>query len=91
MSASGRTRKWGIRRGDLVEAISGEDAESGKTGKVLRVFPAKGWALVEGFNYIKKHVKKNPDNPRGAIVQKESPMPMSKLKLHSRPETPQKA
>lgn len=73
--------KLHIKRGDLVMAISGEDADGKKTGKVLQVFPKTGRALVEGFHYVKKHLRKSQDNPQGGIVEKESSVHVSNLKL----------
>ena len=71
-----------LKRGDVVIAISGEDAVGNKTGKILQVFPETQRALVEGFNYVKKHLRKSQDNPKGGIVEKEAPMHISNLKLH---------
>ena len=69
--------KMHVRRGDVVKAISGSD--SGKTGKVLAVYPAKGRALVEGLNLVTKHLRKSQDNPNGKIVEKEAPIAVSNL------------
>ena len=69
--------KMHVRRGDVVKAISGSD--SGKTGKVLAVYPKKGRALVEGFNLVTKHLRKSQDNPNGKIVEKEAPIAVSNL------------
>ena len=76
--------KLHVRRGDIVRAISGEDADGKKTGKVLKVYPKKGRALVEGFNFVKKHMRKSQDNPSGGIVTKEAPMALSKLAVVTR-------
>ena len=73
-----------VRRGDVVRAISGEDAAGQKTGKVLKLYPKKGRALVEGFNFVKKHMRKSQDNPSGGIVSKEAPMAVSKLAVVTR-------
>lgn len=70
-----------IRRGDTVVARSGRNAVAGKTGKVLTVLPERGLAIVEGFNLVKKAIRKSQDNPRGGISEKEQPMPLSKLSL----------
>ena len=75
--------KVSVKRGDIVVAISGEDAAAGKTGKILQVFPETQRALVEGFNYVKKHLRKSQDNPKGGIVEKEAPVHVSNLKLHT--------
>ncbi len=44
-----------IKKGDQVKILSGKDR--GKTGKVLRAFPAESKILVEGVNIVKKHRK----------------------------------
>ena len=71
--------KLHVRRGDVVRAISGEDAAGKKTGKVLKMYPKTGRVLVEGFNFVKKHMRKSQDNPSGGIVSKEAPLAASKL------------
>lgn len=76
-----KQKKLHVRRGDIVMAIAGEDADGKKTGKVLQVFPNTGRAIVEGFRYVKKHLRKSQDNPQGGIVEKESPIHVSNLKL----------
>ncbi len=70
-----------FKKGDVVMAISGEDAAGGKTGKVLQVMPETGRVVVEGFNFVKKHMRKSQDNPQGAIVEKEAPIHASNLRL----------
>jgi large subunit ribosomal protein L24 len=74
-----KKQKMHVRRGDIVRAISGADAASGKTGKVLKAYPKTGRVLVEGFNFVKKHLRKSQDNPSGGIVTREAPMAASKL------------
>lgn len=87
---SAKTRvKLHVKRGDIVVAISGEDASAEKTGKVLRVSPETQRAIVEGFHYVKKHLRKSQDNPKGGIVEKEAPVHISNLRLHT--ETEQKS
>ena len=76
--------KMHVRRGDIVRAISGEDADGKKTGKVLKVYPKTGRALVEGFNFVKKHMRKSQDNPNGGIVSKEAALATSKLVVVTR-------
>jgi large subunit ribosomal protein L24 len=67
-----------IKKNDLVYVLSGDDYD--KTGKVLKVFPGKERAIVEGVNYIHKHTKPNPQkNVKGGILPKESPIHISKL------------
>lgn len=70
-----------IRRGDTVVARSGRNATAGKVGKVLTVMPTSRLAVVEGFNLVKKAMRKTQDNPNGGISEKEQPLPMSRLAL----------
>jgi len=70
-----------IKKGDVVVAIAGDDAAGGKTGKVLRVMPEKGRAIVEGLNFVKKHMRKSQDNPEGGIIEKEGSIAISNLKV----------
>ena len=71
--------KLHIRKGDMVEVISGVDA--GKRGRVLKVLPQKDRALVEGVNFIKRHTKPSTKNQQGGIIEKESPLHAAKLML----------
>lgn len=73
-----------VKKGDLVVVISGK--YRGKRGKVLRVLPEKGRIIVEGVNLVKRHMKPSPKNPQGGIVEKEAPIPASKVMLVD-PET----
>lgn len=68
-----------IKRNDIVAAITGDDAAGGKTGKVLKVMPEKGRAIVEGLNMVKKHMRKTQQNPEGGIVEKEGSIAISNL------------
>ena len=47
--------KIGFKKGDKVLIIIGED--KGKKGKIVRIFPKKMQAIVEGVNFLKKHSK----------------------------------
>lgn len=70
-----------IKKGDVVVAIAGDDAAGGKSGKVLRVIPETGRAIVEGLNFVKKHMRKTQDNPEGGIIEKEGPIAVSNLRI----------
>ena len=76
-----------IKKGDLVLAIAGEDASRGKPGKVLQVLPKQQRAIVEGYNLVKKHMRKTQDNPQGGIAEKEAPIHVSNL-IKFKGETP---
>lgn len=68
-----------IRKNDIVKVISGE--LKGKTGKVLIVFPKKDTVIVEGVNFIKRHMRRSQKNPQGGIVEKEAPIHISNVVL----------
>jgi len=66
-----------IKKGDTVAVLSG--VEKGKTGKVLRVFPKTGLALVEGVGMRKKHERARGEGKKGQIVDKHLPICASKV------------
>ncbi len=66
-----------IKKNDTVVVIAGK--ERGKSGKVLRVIPSAGRAVVESLNMVKRHSKATgPQSPSG-IVEKEAPIHLSNL------------
>ena len=67
-----------IKKGDMVQAIAGDD--KGKSGKVLQVLSGGNRALVEGLNFVKKHMRKTQDHPQGGVFEKEAPIHISNLK-----------
>jgi large subunit ribosomal protein L24 len=69
-----------IKKNDIVKILAGRD--SGKTGKVLTVFPKKLKALVQGINMVKKHSRgKSSDQQQGGIIHKESSVDISNLMM----------
>jgi large subunit ribosomal protein L24 len=66
----------------MVIAICGEDAAPNKTGKVLKILRAQQRAVVEGFNLVKRHMRKSQDNPQGGVVEKEAPIAISNLRMY---------
>jgi len=69
-----------VKKGDTVLVTSGKDR--GKRGKVLRVSPTKGTAVVERVNTQKKHTRPNPQkNIKGGILERESGIRMSNLQV----------
>lgn len=66
-----------IIKSDKVFVISGEDR--GKEGVVLKVEPSANRAIVEGINFVKRHMKPTQKNPQGGIVEKEAPVNFSNL------------
>lgn len=70
--------KANIKKNDEVVVISGKDR--GKKGKVLRVLPTKGTAIVERVNFARKHQRPNPQkNVKGGILEREAPIRLSNL------------
>ena len=67
-----------IKKGDTVKVLAGDDR--GKSGRILEVIPETGCALVEGLNFVKKHVRRSQDNPQGGVFEKEAPIHLSNLK-----------
>tara|TARA_B100000282_G_scaffold270001_1_gene223745 strand:- start:96 stop:317 length:222 start_codon:yes stop_codon:yes gene_type:complete len=68
-----------IKKGDEVVVIAGD--HKGSKGKILQVFRAQNRVIVEGVNLIKKHERKSQDNPEGSIVERESSIHYSNVKL----------
>ena len=71
--------KLHVKKDDMVKIIAGK--EKGKTGKVLRVFPAKGRVVVESLNVIKRHTRPSQLNPEGGIVEREAALSISNVML----------
>ena len=70
-----------VKRNDIVIALTGRSAVGGKTGKVLQVLPKRGVAIVEGFNIVKKALRKTQDTPQGGIGEKEASIAISNLQI----------
>lgn len=72
-----------IKKGDLVQIISGADRKLGPA-RVIRVIPAANRVVIEGRNLVKKHVKGNPALGRqSAILEIEAPLHASNVALFS--------
>src|SRR6266849_6534519 len=71
-----------VKKDDLVEVITGDDAEKGVARRVLRVLPAEGKVLVEGVNRVYKHLKPNRRNAQGGRLSKEMPINASNVLLY---------
>lgn len=67
-----------VKKNDQVLIIAGRDR--GSRGKVLRVLPDKGRAVVERVNMIKKHTRPNPQKGiQGGILEREAPIRIDNL------------
>jgi large subunit ribosomal protein L24 len=73
------TFKFHVKKDDMVKVVSGK--EKSKTGKVLRLFSAKGRVVVEGLNMIKRHTRPTQLNPEGGIIEKEAAISISNVML----------
>ncbi|TKV29484.1 50S ribosomal protein L24 [Arthrobacter sp. NamB2] len=85
--------KLKIKKGDLVQVITGAKQERGgdrgKQGKVLKVFPETNRVLVEGINRITKHTKVGQSQrgtKTGGIEVLEAPVHISNVAVVD-PET----
>jgi large subunit ribosomal protein L24 len=70
-----------IRTDDEVIVITGKD--KGKTGKVIRVDPAKDRVFVEGLNMVKRHQRPLPGRPNApvGVIEKEGPIHVSNVAI----------
>jgi large subunit ribosomal protein L24 len=74
-----------IRKDDIVEVITGDDAGGPKartTGRVLRVLHDENKVVVEGINRVYKHLKPSRQNPQGGRLSKEMPVDISNVLLY---------
>ena len=60
-----------IKKNDEVVVTQGRD--SGAKGRVLRVYPSQGKAIVERINMIRRHTRPNPNKQIKMISSKSLP------------------
>lgn len=77
-----------IRKGDLVQVITGPSqdrgGDRGKQGKVIEVLKDQDRIVVEGVNYVTKHVKVGQTQrgtKTGGIETHEAPIHISNVQL----------
>jgi large subunit ribosomal protein L24 len=69
-----------IKKNDRVRVMAGKS--KGTEGRVLRVLPAEGRAIVEGVNFVKRHTRANPQKQvKGGILEKEAAIRLDNLQL----------
>ena len=68
-----------IGKNDIVIVIAGDD--TGKTGKVLKVFPKESRIIVEKINFVKRHTRPTRARIQGGILEKEAPIHISNVML----------
>jgi large subunit ribosomal protein L24 len=66
-----------LQRGDTVVVISGK--YKGKQGRIKKVLVDDDKVIIEGINLVKRHMKPNPRNQQGGIIEKEAPLWASKV------------
>ena len=82
MAQPAKRMKIRLRKGDLVEVISGRDA--GKRGKILVVLREAGRVIVQGVSFVKRHTRPNPQrNIKGGIAEREAPIHVSNVMMVS--------
>jgi large subunit ribosomal protein L24 len=79
--------KMKIRKGDLVQVLSGKDR--GKQGRVIDARPKDQRVVVENLNIVKRHQRPRPIQQRsgmgaaamtpGGVVEKPAPLPISNV------------
>jgi large subunit ribosomal protein L24 len=81
--------KLKIKKGDLVEIVSGKD--SGKQGRVIAARPSERRVVVENLNRIKRHTRPramkdasrmgSPQVVPGGIIEKPAPIDVSNVMI----------
>ncbi len=89
------TVKLKIKKGDLVEILSGKDSQkenpNDRRGRVIEVRPREGRVVIENLNMMKRHTRpsamKNasrmgsPQVVPGGIIEKPAPIDVSNVML----------
>ncbi len=83
-----------IRKNDrvvLAKAITGAKQvdrralgkeEKGSVARVLKVLPGSDRIIVEGVNYVYRHVRRSQKHPQGGRVSREAPVHCSNVMLY---------
>ena len=70
-------KRFHVKKGDELVVIAG--AEKGKRGNIIGVESTKEREIVEGVRMIKKHMRKNQNQPQGAIIEREGTIHISNV------------
>jgi large subunit ribosomal protein L24 len=73
-----------IRKGDIVEVISGKYEDKGRRGEVIKVLPEEHRVVVQGVNIRKKHQSQVQTQGRTlspGIIEFEAPIHISNVML----------
>ena len=76
---SAKVDKFLVKKGDKVIVRTGRS--KGKTGEVLKIFPKRSRAIVQGVNLIKRHTRPT-QNTTGGIIEQESTIVVSNIRCY---------
>ena len=68
-----------IRKNDTVLVIAGKD--KGKKGKVRFAYPKEERLLIDGVNFIKKHIRARKQVRQAGVIEQEAPIHVSDVML----------
>ncbi|HVM59079.1 MAG TPA: 50S ribosomal protein L24 [Candidatus Paceibacterota bacterium] len=69
--------KLHVKKGDKVSVLTGKD--KGKSGTIIRAYPATGKVLIEGVAVAKRHVRGRAGEV-GRIVERPMPIDASNVR-----------
>jgi large subunit ribosomal protein L24 len=72
-------KKVRLKKNDEVLVIAGKDRD--KTGRILKIFPARERVIVEGVNRVKRHRKPTQKDQHGGIKDEERPLHVSNVMM----------
>lgn len=68
-----------LHKGDTVTIVRGKD--SGKTGKIEKVFSKEDKVVVEGLNQFKRHIKARMPGQKSEIITLTKPVNVANVML----------
>lgn len=68
-----------LHKGDTVTLVRGKD--SGKTGKIEKVFSKEDKVVVEGLNQFKRHIKARMPGQKSEIITLTKPVNVANVML----------
>jgi large subunit ribosomal protein L24 len=68
-----------IKKNDNVLVIAGK--EKGKKGKVRFAYPRDERVIVEGINFIKRHMKARGQVRQAGIIEREAPISVANVMI----------
>ena len=73
-------KKIKLKKDDEVICIAGK--EKGKKGKILAFDKKRDRLVIEGLNKRKRFLRPTQENPKGGVIEVESPMHISNVMLY---------